>query len=66
MGKAPDISLTNHGSIAVLNPNSSAAVRWFTEHLPGDCQRWAGGYVVEPRYVDDIIAGAEEEGLTVG
>lgn len=63
---ALDISINNQGSIVLLHPNSEAAVAFFRDNVDASGQRWHGAYVVEPRYVQDILDGAEEEGLSVG
>ena len=61
----PDISVINHGSIVILQPLSEAARGWFDEHIPDDALWFAGGLVVEPRYVEDILVGASEDGLVL-
>lgn len=61
-----DFHIIDHGSIAVLSPLSVDAKDWCDEHLPEDAQRWGGGYVVEPRYLGDIVDGACADGLTFG
>jgi hypothetical protein len=64
----PDFSFQNHGSICILTPLTPAAEDWFSEHLPVDnpeTQFWAGGIVIEPRYVLDIISGIQSDGLSV-
>jgi hypothetical protein len=64
----PDFSFQNHGSICILTPITPAARDWFSEHLPVDnseTQFWAGGIVIEPRYVGDIISGIQSDGLSV-
>lgn len=33
------------------------------ERMPADVQRWGGGYVVEHRYIDNILADLEGEGF---
>lgn len=66
--KSPaDFLLTDHGSIAVLVPQTDAAVEWAGEHLTHpETQQWAGGTVIEPRYVGNIVDGIQADGLTVG
>jgi len=64
----PDFSFHNHGSICILNPLTPAAKDWFNEHLPVDNPEthfWAGGIVIEARYVPDIISGIQSDGLLV-
>jgi hypothetical protein len=60
-----DFYLSDHGSVVLLSPRTDEAVAWVAEHIPDDAQRWAGGIVIEPRYVADIIAGLQADGLTV-
>jgi hypothetical protein len=62
---AADFTLQPEGTLAVLYAYSEAADTWCKEHLPDDAMRWAGGIVVEHRYVQDIVAGIAEDGLTV-
>lgn len=61
-----DIEVIDHGSIVLLGAETNAAIAFFAEHIPEDAQYFAGRLAVEPRYVDDILAGAIEEGLTIG
>ncbi len=65
--KAPsaDFAFRDHGSICVLTPVSEAGLRWVRENLPADVLLWAGGIVVEPRYVGDILDGIEADALEV-
>ena len=64
----PDFSFASHTSICVLTPLTPAGRNWFNEHLPVDnseTQFWAGGIVVEPRYVPDTLEGIRNDGLVV-
>jgi hypothetical protein len=64
----PDFSFSNHGSICVLTPLTPAGREWFNERLPVDnpeTQFWAGGIVIEPRYVADILTGIANDELAV-
>lgn len=60
-----DFTLRDHGSLAVLTPVSAEACDWAAAHLPDDAMGWAGGTVIEPRYVPDIVEGILCDGLTV-
>ncbi len=67
MGKKQiaDIIVTNHGSLFMLHAHTRRAHAWLNEHLSEDAQ-WLGDAVaVEPRYVQDIVAGAQRDGLVV-
>ena len=60
-----DFTIENHGSIWLLSTNTDAASDWVTEHIPDDAQTWGPSIVVEPRYVDNIVAGIQAAGLTI-
>lgn len=61
-----DIEFNYHGTVGILVGSTDAGLAWLGEHLQEGVQRWGtNGYVVEPRYVADIIQGAREDGLRV-
>jgi hypothetical protein len=61
-----DFRLQDEGTIAILYPETEAAVAWCDQHLPNDAQRWGGnGYVIEHRFVGDILFGIHNDGLEV-
>lgn len=62
-----DFTVDNHGSIVVLNANTHAAQQWAKENLNHpETQHWGQhGTVVEPRYIADIVAGIQGDGLVV-
>lgn len=64
---APDFELDDQGSLILLHPISSVAQEWANEHIGQE-----NGYqplwptvVIESRYADDIVTGAQRDGLTV-
>lgn len=61
-----DFELQNEGSLVILHPLNDAAGEWIDEHLYTEqTQWWGGGIVIEPRYVEDILDGISDVGLTV-
>lgn len=60
-----DFTLRDEGSIFLLTPLTPAAVEWADEHLPEDAQVFAGGIVVEHRYIGDIANAVHIDGLSV-
>lgn len=62
-----DIDFQNHGSICVIFGRTPEGQAWLADNVnQGDeTQQWAGGIVVEPRYVSDIAEGALAEGLDI-
>jgi len=61
-----DFTVLDSGSIFILTAKTPEAIAWVAEHIPADASRWGrNGIVVEHRYIDDIVAGFEEDGLTV-
>ncbi len=68
-GSSPtaDFELQNHGSIFLLIPQTLSARVWIDDHIGKD-----NGYqphyptvVVEHRYIADIVAGIQDDGLAV-
>ena len=64
-----DLKFTDYGSIWLLVAKTPAGKAWLDEYVesPGDDQPccWGDALVVEPRYVFDIVDGAEMDGLRV-
>lgn len=64
-----DARVEDHGSIFVVQPLSQAADSWLEDNVWGDSPEehtwWAGGLVVEPRYVEELVAGMIGDGLEV-
>ena len=61
-----DFSLNNQGSIVLLEPLSESAKEWVAEHIGADngYQPYYPTVLVEPRYVEAILEGIKEEGLS--
>ena len=62
-GPEHDFELNDQGTIWIFDPISTAALQWCYAHLPEDCPRWGKGYVVEHRYIEDIVNGAKRDNL---
>jgi hypothetical protein len=61
-----DFLLRTHGSTALLQPLSGAGKEWLDLNVTYDAwQIWAGAIAVQPRYVEDLLAGIAASGLTV-
>jgi hypothetical protein len=60
-----DFIVSDEGSIFIFTPVTLAAREWVAEFLPKDAMHWAGGVVVEHRYISDIVSGAHRDGLVV-
>ena len=63
--KVTDLTVTNHGSILLLSGNTEAGHAWLDAHIPEDHQTWCNDIVIEPRYIEDIINGAAQDGLII-
>lgn len=50
-----DFLLVDHGSIAIITPQSTIAKTWVESFISDDAQWFGNGFVVEHRYVDDIV-----------
>lgn len=58
-----DFRVVNHGSVVIIEPVTEAAQEWVDISIDPTAQWWGRGFVAEPRYVANIIAGVEEAGL---
>lgn len=61
----PDFFVENHGSIVLLRPVTPAANEWVEQHIPDDAQYFGNAVVVEPRYIEGIVNGIQNDGLEV-
>jgi hypothetical protein len=61
-----DFTISDHGSLLVLTPRSESATEWLEDKMPEDAQTWGKkGYVIEPRFVFDIVEDLRENGFIV-
>lgn len=60
-----DLSVEREGNLFLLTANSELGKAWVDEHLPNDAMTWGRSVVVEHRYIDAIVEGANDDGLTV-
>lgn len=61
----PDFVVSGGGSIYLLTPLTDNAKQWVDEHLPADRQTLGNGIAVEHRYIEEIVQGAQRDGLKV-
>jgi hypothetical protein len=63
----PDFEVQNHGSIFLLRPLTPSATSWVEDHIGQDngYQPYYPTVVIEHRYVADIVAGIQGDGLVV-
>jgi len=63
-GSKWDYELENHITLWIFTPVSEAALQWCYAHLPANAPRWgAKGFVIEARYINEIVKGATRDGL---
>ncbi len=60
-----DFEIQDEGTVFLLTPVSDLAVDWADHHLPQDSQHLGGSIVIEHRYIENIVAGIQNDGLTV-
>lgn len=60
-----DFIVQDHGSIIILEPQTTAAKAWADERFPEDAQNWANGTVIERRFFEPIYDGIISDGLTI-
>lgn len=62
----PDITVTNCGTLALINLHTPAAREWVDEAVEVPSWAWMGlGFGCEPRLVETLLLGAEDAGLEV-
>lgn len=61
-----DFTIHHHGSITMLATHTDAALDWVEENIELEDWQWQGNqFAVEPRYLDALIEGIEEDGLII-
>ena len=60
-----DVKIENHGSLVLIRPLTEAASDWLDENISEDAQHFGAAVVVEPRYVEAIVEGMQNDGLEV-
>lgn len=59
-----DFELENHNTKWIFTPISEAALQWCYCKLPADSPRYgAQGFVIEQRFIEQIVAGARDDNL---
>ena len=52
------VTILSCGSITIVTPETELARAWLAENVEPDALRWGPeGYVVEPRYLADLLDG---------
>jgi hypothetical protein len=63
--RQPDLVVSGGGTLYILTPVTDAGREWIDSNVDPDAQRWGDGIAVEHRYIGDIVAGAQGDGLVV-
>jgi hypothetical protein len=61
----PDVLVTDHGSIFLVQPLNDTAEDWLESNVQSEAQWFDGGVVVEHRYIRALIIGMSNDGLVV-
>lgn len=62
---APDFEVTWHGSLVLVTPATPEADAHLRAHVDAEAQWFGGALAVEPRFLDDLVAGLQDAGYTV-
>lgn len=61
-----DFTVSNHGTICLVRPQTNEAMAFVNEKVQLEGWQWFGGaFSVDPRYLENLIEGIIEDGLTV-
>ena len=64
-GHVVDLWIEHHGTICLVRPYTPVGEEWCGDYLT-EAQCLGKARAVEPRYLDDIVNGALNDGLRVG
>jgi hypothetical protein len=65
-GPATDFEVQHHISIALLRPDTDGARVWCDQNLSTEgTLRWGRAFVIEPRFLEEILFAIVTDGLTV-
>ena len=53
--------LMNHGSIWSVTPLTDYAKNWWFDNVDPEAPTMGKGFIVEPRYLEDILEGFSQE-----
>lgn len=59
-----DITIESAGNVFLVSPLTDAAKCWIKENVTGKVIYFGKSIVVEHRYIDDLLQGMQEGGLT--
>ena len=59
------MTVINHGSIYLLQPDSQEDREWIAEHINPQAGYWGEAVVVEHRFIGDIVEGLIDAGFEV-
>ena len=65
LAKQADFKVDNQGSIFLLHPLNDVAREWANEHQDNGYQPYWPSVLVEHRYIGEIVAGIQNDGLVV-
>jgi hypothetical protein len=61
-----DLTIYGGGTVFLLSANTDAGREWIAEHISSEpWQQFGPAIAVEHRYIENIVAGAQSDGLTV-
>lgn len=61
-----DLSITYHGDITLVNPQTPEAGAWLVETTPTDAKFLGHSLVVEPKYLQGFMLFARDAGFKIG
>ena len=61
-----DVLIENHGSVALFTPITPEAHQWVEENVHVESWQWLGCSIAcEPRCLEQLVEGMQEDGLVV-
>jgi len=63
MTNFPDVRISDHGSIVILTGLTNDGRLWLDDNLQAG-PMWGGGHAVEARYVNPVLEGMQDAGIS--
>ncbi len=60
-----DLLIEYHGPLCLLRPKTAAGSDWLNATAPEDAQFLGNAMAVEPRYLDNVVQAAIDDGMEV-
>lgn len=65
MKKPTDLRFVSHGTFVLMHPLTTKGRKWASAKIRDDAMRLGDAVAIEHRFAEDIIEGAQRDGMRV-